>query len=114
MRGAKTKGGESVNKLTIIGNLTRDPELRQVGEDKTVCNLTVAVSGRNRDSQPTFFRVSAWNGLGESCEQYLHKGSKVAVIGRVDVSTYQSSDGTTKASLDVLAEDVEFLTPKAQ
>ncbi|MBP3649129.1 MAG: single-stranded DNA-binding protein [Clostridia bacterium] len=103
-----------MNKLTIIGNLTRDPELRQVGEDKTVCNLTVAVNGRGRDSHPTYFRVSVWNGLGETCEQYLRKGSKVAVTGRVDVSTYQSSDGTTKASLDVLAEDVEFLTPKAQ
>lgn len=103
-----------MNKLTIIGNLTREPELRQVGDDKTVCNMTVAVNGRTKDSPSTFFRVSVWNGLGEKCEQYLHKGSKVCVIGRVDVSTYQSSDGTTRASLDVLAEEVEFLTPRAQ
>lgn len=103
-----------MNKLTIIGNLTRDPELRQVGEDKTVCSLSVAVNGRGKDSQSIFFRVSVWNGLGEKCEQYLHKGSKVAVVGSVNVSTYQANDGTTRASLDVLAEDVEFLTPASR
>lgn len=105
-----------MNKLTIIGNLTGDPELRTTQDGKNVCTFSVAVNRRNRtDGQPEadFFRVSAWNSLGDVCKQYLAKGRKVAVIGSVSVHTYQGNDGTTKASLEVMAQDVEFLSPKA-
>ena len=107
-----------MNKLTIIGNLTRDPELRTTPNGYSVCDFTVAVNRRNRrdeNSQPEadFFRVSAWRQLGENCAKYLAKGRKVCVIGPVSVRTYQASDGTTRASLEVTADDVEFLTSRA-
>ncbi len=106
-----------MNKLHIIGNLTRDPESRTTATGSSVCSFTVAVN-RRRSSQNSnqpeadFFRVSAWNQLGENCQRYLAKGRKVAVVGRVSVSTYQGNDGTTRATLDVMAEDVEFLSSR--
>ena len=104
-----------MNKLTIIGNLTRDPELRTTSQGISVCTFTVAVNRRNaKEGQPDadFFRVSAWRLLGENCNKYLTKGRKVCVVGPVSVRTYQANDGTTRAQLEVKAEDVEFLSPK--
>lgn len=104
-----------MNKLTIIGNLTRDPELRTTPQGISVCSFTVAVNRRNaKEGQPDadFFRVSAWRQLGENCAKFLAKGRKVCAVGPVSVKTYQASDGTTKASLEVTADDVEFLSPK--
>lgn len=107
-----------MNKLTIIGNLTKDPETRTTQSGSTVCSFTLAVNRRKSQNgnQPEadFFRVNAWNQLGEICQKYLTKGSKAAVVGRVSVSTYQANDGTTRASLDVMAEDVEFLGTKSE
>ncbi len=108
------------NKLTIIGNLTKDPELRTTAAGVNVCDFTVAVNRRQRrdaqNGQPEadFFRVSAWRQLGESCAKFLFKGRKVCVVGPVSVRTYQAQDGTTRASLEVTAEDVEFLSPSGQ
>ena len=108
-----------MNKLTIIGNLTRDPELRTTSAGVSVCSFTVAVNRRNRNNQSgqpeaDFFRVSAWRERGETCAKYLTKGKKVCVIGPVSVKTYQANDGTTKASLEVTADDVEFLSARDQ
>ena len=105
-----------MNKLTIIGNLTRDPELRTTSSGINVCTFTVAVNRRRsaNSNQPEadFFRVSAWRQLGENCQRYLAKGRKVAVVGSVSVSTYTGNDGTTRASLEVTADDVEFLSSR--
>ena len=107
-----------MNKLTIIGNLTRDPELRTTATGVSVCDFTVAVNRRNRSAnagaQPEadFFRVSAWRQLGENCQRYLAKGRKVCVIGPVSARTYQANDGTTRVSLEVTADDVEFLSSR--
>lgn len=101
-----------MNVLNIIGNLTRDPESRQVG-DKSVCNFTVAVNRRKKvEGQPDadFFRVSAWGKTGENCQKFLSKGRKVGVTGSVSVHPFAGQDGTPKASLEVLASDVEFLS----
>ena len=113
-----------MNKLTIIGNLTRDPELRTVSTvngETAVCSFTVAVNqrrGRNQNDngqeQADFFRVTAWRALGENCSRYLAKGRKVCVVGPVSVRTYQGSDGNFRASMEVTAEDVEFLSPRDQ
>ena len=109
-----------MNRLTIIGNLTRDPEQRTTPSGATVCSFTVAVNRRGRrdaqGNQPEadFFRVSAWNQLGENCARYLAKGRKVAVVGPVSVHTYQGSDGQTRASLEVMANDVEFLSSRSE
>jgi len=106
-----------MNKLTIIGNLTRDPELRTTQDGTSVCTFSVAVNRRSRrDSQnqpeADFFRVTAWRQLGENCARFLAKGRKVAVVGPVSVHTFQGNDGTTRASLEVTADDVEFLSSR--
>lgn len=109
-----------MNKLTIIGNLTRDPELRTVGSGISVCDFTVAVnrrrSSQNAGNQPEadFFRVTAWRQQAEICAKYLAKGRKVCVMGPVTARTYQANDGTTRVSLEVTADDIEFLTSRAE
>lgn len=97
-----------MNKLFIIGNLTRDPERRVNQDGKTVTNFTVAVS--RRKGEPQYFYVSAWDILGENCAKYLFKGRKVAVVGPVNAYSYSSQDGTPRAKLEVRAEEVEFLS----
>ena len=105
-----------MNRLTIIGNLVRDPETRTTQSGKTVCSFTVAVnkarSGQAQEAE--FFKVSAWNKLAENCQQYLAKGRKVCVVGPVSASTYQANDGSTRVSLDVMANEVEFLSSRAE
>ena len=108
-----------MNKLIIIGNLTRDPETRTVSSGSTVCSFTVAVNRRrssqnNNQPDADFFRISAWNKLGDVCQRYLAKGRKVCVVGNVSVSSYEAKDGTTRFSLDVFAEDVEFLSSRSE
>lgn len=107
-----------MNKLTIIGNLTKDPETHETNNGKSVCNFTVAVNRRQRSQnnehpEADYFRVAAWGALGESCQKYLSKGRKVAVTGAVSVSTYTAQDGTTRAQMEIkFAEDVEFLSSR--
>lgn len=105
-----------MNQLNIIGNLTRSPESRTVGEN-TVCNFDVAVNrDYKRDGQPEadFFRVAAWGKTGENCQKYLDKGRKVAVTGEVSCRAYEGKDGTPKASMEVHANKVEFLSPRGE
>ncbi len=105
-----------MNKITLIGNLTRDPETRSTPNGVTVCSFTIAVDRRfaGSDGQKTtdFFRINAWRQLGDVCARYLAKGRKVAVVGELQARTYEAKDGTTRMSLDVSADEVEFLTPK--
>jgi single-strand DNA-binding protein len=106
-----------MNKLTIIGNLTRDPETRTTTSGSTVCSFTVAVNRRKKvQGQPDadFFRVSAWNKLGENCQKYLAKGRKVCVVGSVTAHAYTTQDGKPGASLEVIANDVEFLSARGE
>ena len=101
-----------MNRLTIIGNLTRDPETRTTQSGKIVCTFTVAVNRRGGQQEADYFRVSAWNQLGDTCQRYLAKGRKVAVIGSVSVSCYTTQNGENRASLEVFAQDVEFLSSR--
>lgn len=108
-----------MNSLTIIGNLTRDPELRSTSAGIPVCTFTVAVNRRKAGAEAgrpeaDFFRVTAWRQLGELCSKYLAKGRKVCVIGSVAVNTFAGSDGGTRASLEVNADQVEFLSPRGE
>ena len=107
-----------MNKITLIGNLTHDPEVRSTPNGVTVCSFTIAVNRRFANAggeRPTdFFRINAWRQLGETCARYLSKGRKVAVIGELQARTYEAKDGTTRMSLDVQADEVEFLTPRQQ
>lgn len=100
-----------MNRLTIIGRLTRDPETRQTPSGITICTFSVAVDRRGNETD--FFRVTAWRQLAENCQRYLAKGRKVAVIGSVSLNTYTKKDGTGGASLEVNAEEVEFLSPRS-
>ena len=104
-----------MNKQYIIGNLTADPEIRTTQNGVQVCTFTVAVNRRFKDSKGNsitdFFRVQAWRQLGETCYKYLAKGKKVAVIGELQARTYQTQTGETRMSLDVAADEVEFLSP---
>ena len=101
-----------MNKLTIIGNLTADPQSRTVnvnGTDVSVCNFSVAAnSGFGQNQKTTYFRVSAWRGLAETCQKYLTKGRKVCVIGEVSARAYTGNDGNTYVNLEVRADDIEF------
>ena len=100
-----------MNKIFIIGNLVRDPELRTTPSGVAVCTFTIAVNGRKpEDTQ--FFRITTWRQTAENCQRFLAKGRKVAVAGAVSLNTYTAKDGTTKASLEVNADEVEFLTPR--
>ncbi len=109
-----------MNKIILIGNLTRDPELRTVAGGVSVCSFTIAVNDRRGRSQQggdqqdsaQFFRITAWRQLGENCAKYLAKGRKVFVSGPLTARTYQANDGTTRVSLEVTAEDVEFLSSR--
>ena len=98
--------------------MVRDPELRTTQSGISVCSFTVAVNRRktqnNQQPEADFFRVSAWRELGENCAKWLIKGRKVAVVGPVSVSTYTGNDGKTYANLEVLAQDVEFLSPAGE
>ena len=94
--------------------MTKRPELRVTSAGISVCSFTVAVNRRrtanNQNPGADYFSVSAWRQLGENCAKFLDKGRKVAVVGAVSVRTYQANDGTTRASLEVTADDVEFLS----
>lgn len=114
-----------MNKIILIGNLTRDPELRSVNTvngPTSVCDFTIAVNRRGMRNQQNngqqgdadFFRITAWRALGENCAKYLAKGRKVFVTGPLSARTYQANDGSTRVSLEVTAEDVEFLSARGE
>ena len=109
-----------MNKVFLIGNLTRDPEMRTTQSGVNLCSFTIAVNRRRSNNaeagQPEadFFRITAWRQLGDICGRYLAKGRKVAVTGTVSASAYVGQDGQARASLEVQADDVEFLTPRSE
>ena len=105
-----------MNSLHIIGNLTKDPELRTTATGLNVCSFTVAVNRKKtKDGQQEtdYFNVTAWRERGETCAKYLSKGKKVSVVGPVSVHTWESN-GKHGASLEVTAEEVEFLSPRGE
>lgn len=110
-----------MNKCTIIGNLCRDPAVRQVNTANgpvNVCDFTVAVNDRNKkdeNGQPvaTFFRCSAWRGLADVVAKYAAKGTKVAVTGPVSARAYTANDGTAKAQMEINVEDFEFCSSRS-
>ena len=91
-----------MNRITLIGNLTKDPELRVTPNGKTICNFTIAVK-KSRSDDAQFFRITTFGTQAESCSRNLLKGI---------LNSYDSKDGTKRYSLDVTANDVEFLSPK--
>ena len=105
-----------MQRITLIGNLTHDPETRATTNGVPRCGFPMAVtrrfSSKSGEKQTDFFRINAWRQMGDACARYLSKGKKVAVIGELQARTYQANDGTTRISLDVQADEIEFLSPK--
>ena len=103
-----------MNKITLIGNLTNEPEKRATPNGTSVTTFTIAVNRRGQDKQTDFFRINAWRGLADTCAKFLTKGRKVAVVGELQARTYEAKDGKTKVNLDVQADEVEFLSSAEQ
>lgn len=107
-----------MNKIFLIGNLTRDPELRTTGSGTSVCTFSIAVNRRfsNQAGERVtdFFNIVAWRALGENCAKYLAKGRKVAVCGELQSRNYDDKDGNKRYVTEIIADDVEFLTPRNQ
>jgi len=108
-------------KIIIIGNLGRDPEMRYTPDGSPVTSFSVATSRRfGEKDETTWFRVTVWNKQAESCNQYLHKGSKVLVEGRLrpdangTPAVFQRRDGSWGSSYELTAENVRFLSPKGE
>ena len=105
-----------MNKVFLIGNLTRDPELSTTNSGISVCRISIAVSRRfaNADGsrETDFFNVVAWRAIAENCAKYLKKGSKIAVMGSIQNRSYEGNDGTKRYTTDITAEEIEFLSTK--
>ena len=103
-----------MQRIVITGNLTADPVLRATPNGTSVCSFTLAVSRRfpGADGQKVtdFFNIVAWRGLADTCNKYLARGKKAAIVGELQARTYTAKDGTTRMSLDVGADEVEFLS----
>ena len=102
-----------MNKVYLIGNLTRDPEMRSTSTGIPVCNFSIAVNRRKRadgQQETDFFNIVAWRQLAELCSRYLAKGRKVAVSGSIQTRTYEAQDGSKRSAFDIVADEVEFLS----
>lgn len=106
-----------MNKVILIGNLTRDPELTETSSGVKVCRFSIAVSrnytGADGERKTDFFNITAWRGLGENVAKYAKKGNKVAVTGSIETNDYEDSQGIKRTQVNVIAQEVEFLTPRS-
>jgi single-strand DNA-binding protein len=105
----------SINRVVLVGNLTRDPELKQLPSGSSVCSLRIAVNSRRKDEtgqwadKPNYFSVSVFGNQAESCSQYLSKGRPVAIDGRLEWREWQAQDGSKRESVEIVADSVQFL-----
>lgn len=101
--------------IFFTGNLVRNPESGATATGLSYCTFTVAVDRKyksNGEKVTDYFRVKTWRQLADLCAKHLVKGRKVGVVGELQASIYEAKDGTWKLSLDVNADEVEFLSPK--
>ena len=105
-----------MNKVILVGNLTRDPELSETPSGIAVCRFSIAVSrdysNAEGNRETDFFNITVWRGRAENCGRYLKKGNKVGVVGRLQNRSYDDKDGVKRYVTDIVADEVEFLTPK--
>lgn len=106
-----------MNKVILIGNLTRDPELTETSGGVKICRFAIAVNrnytGADGEKKTDFFNCVAWRGLGETIARFTKKGTKVCVSGSIELRNYEDSQGVKRTGVDIVAQDVEFLTPRA-
>lgn len=107
----------NINSVSITGNLTKDPELRTIGSGTSLCKLRIANNTRRKVNgewvdKPNYFSVTVWGKQAEIAAQYLAKGRKVAIVGRLEWSEWEAKDGSGKREgIEIVANDLEFLTP---
>jgi single-strand DNA-binding protein len=108
-----------LNKIMLIGNLGRDPEMSYTPSGKAITKFTMAVNRRTRDrdtgdsrEETQWFNIVAWERLAETCSNYLHKGSKVYIEGRMTSRKYTDKDGVERTVWDVIASEMQMLDPK--
>jgi len=107
-----------MNKIMLIGRLGKDPELNVTPDGTPVAKFSLAVnrytksSSGERKEETDWFNITAWRQLAETCEKYLHKGSKVYVEGRLTQRKYTDRDGVQRTSIDVTISEMEMLDPK--
>lgn len=105
----------SINRVVLVGNLTRDPELRTTPNGKSVCTLGLAVNEKYKNDagewieKPNYFDIVVWGAQGESCAQYLSKGRQVAIDGRLSFRSWEAQDGSKRSKVEVIANTVQFL-----
>ena len=105
----------NINRVVLVGNLTRDPELRHTPSGMAVCSLRLAVNSRRKDEsgnwgdKPNYFDITVWGQQGENCAQYLAKGRPVAIDGRLEWREWDAQDGTKRQAVEVVADNVQFL-----
>jgi single-strand DNA-binding protein len=105
----------NINRVVLVGNLTRDPELRHTPSGTAVCSLRLAVNSRRKDQsgqwvdKPNYFDITVWGQQGESCAQYLSKGRPVAIDGRLEWREWDAQDGSKRQAVEVVADSVQFL-----
>ena len=110
----------NINRVVLVGNLTRDPELRQTPSGTSVCGLRIAVNTRRKDSsgqwteKPNYFDITVWGQQGENCAQYLSKGRPVAIDGRLEWREWDAQDGTKRQAVEVIADTVQFLGSRGE
>ncbi len=105
-----------MNKVFLIGNLTRDPELSETAGGVPVCHFSIAVnrnySSQDGERQTDYFNCTAWRAMAESIARYTKKGKKVAVVGSIQLRNYEDNQGVKRTAVDIIAQDVEFLSPR--
>lgn len=105
-----------MNRVYLIGNLTRDPELAVTNSGVSVCRFSLAVQRRfsnaEGEREADFFNIVVWRAQGENCHKYLKKGSKCAVVGSLQNRSYDAQDGSKRTITEIIADEVEFLTSK--
>ncbi len=103
----------SINRIVLVGNLTRDPEIRNTQTGTSVANLGIAVNrqftNKQGEREADFFNIVAWDKLADLCGQYLKKGSGVAIDGRLQSRTWDTKDGQRRTTVEVVADSVQFL-----
>ena len=103
-----------MNKVILVGNLTKDPELTTTTNGVSVCRFTIAVSrryvGASGERETDFINVVVWRGQAENCHKYLKKGSKCGVIGALQTRSYDAQDGSKRYVTEVVADEVEFIS----
>ncbi len=106
-----------MNKVILVGNLTRDPELITTNSGISLCRFSLAVQRRfaseGGEREADFINVVVWRGQADNCYKYLKKGSKAGVVGSLQTRSYDGTDGTKRYSTEVVADEVEFLSTKS-